>query len=119
MSKLISSTQFINVMVKVKAGAQPGQYIVQSSPAAPCATQPDTVINYQIYDCGDHDIVFTGMTPTPNDQLSAASVSISGKLLTFSDANNKKTTVAFTLQFKDKDGVTFMHDPQIINEPQQ
>ncbi|USX18603.1 hypothetical protein NHH82_22365 [Oxalobacteraceae bacterium OTU3REALA1] len=119
MTTLTASTQFINVLVKVKPGSEPGQYNVHTAPAVPYVTQPDTVINYQIYDTGGRNIIFTGMTvtPTDNDQLSPASVSVSGKLLTFSDANSSKITLNITLNFIDEDGVEFMHDPQVQNEP--
>jgi hypothetical protein len=121
MTKLSASTPFLNVMVKVKPGGTPGTYLVQTEPAVPYVTQQDTVINYQIYDSGGNDIVFTGMTviPVNNDQLSAAAVSVSGKLLTFNDANTKGSTLSITLNFKDEDGVEFMHDPQIKNDPQE
>jgi hypothetical protein len=119
MSKLIPCTPFINVLVKVKPGTNPGTYKVETAPATPCVTQPDTIINYQIFDSGNANIVFTGMTviPTDNDQLSVASVSVSGKQLTFSDANTAKMMLNITLNFQDDDGVQFMHDPQVENEP--
>ncbi|MCU6498540.1 hypothetical protein LPN04_12115 [Rugamonas sp. A1-17] len=121
MTKLHASTQFINVLVKVTPSDKPGVYHVQSAPAMPCVTEIDTVINYQIFDSGHKNIVFTGMTVAPvgNDQLSNSSVSISGKQLTFTDANTKKMTLNITLQFKDEDGISFMHDPQVVNEPGQ
>ena len=119
MSKLTGSTPFINVLVKVRPGSEPGTYKVETAPATPWVTQPDTVINYQLYDCGGTDIVFTGMTVSPNDQLSPASLSVSGKQLTFSDANTSVMSISFTLNFKDQDGVQFMHDPEVRNEPER
>ncbi|MTV40665.1 DP-EP family protein [Duganella radicis] len=121
MSKLIASTPFINILVKVQPGAQPGQYLVKTAPAVPWVTQVDTVINYQIYDSGGKNVTFTGMTvdPAHNDQLSPATVSRSGKQLTFSDANTAKLTFNITLNFKDSEGVSFSHDPQVQNEPEQ
>ena len=121
MSKFIACTPFINILVKVKPGSKPGTYQVETAPAVPCIKQPDTVINYQIYDSGSHDIIFTGMTVSPadNDQLSPASISVSGKQLTFTDANTSKMTLNITLNFQDEDGVQFMHDPEVENEPQK
>lgn len=120
MSKIHASTPFINVMVKVTAGDQAGAYHVRMAPEMPCATQPDTIVNYQIYDDGGEGIVFTGMTiqTLGNDQLSAPSVSKSGKQLTFCDANTSKVTISFTLNFKNAQGIEFMHDPQVKNDPQ-
>ncbi|MES2163971.1 MAG: hypothetical protein V4476_22660 [Pseudomonadota bacterium] len=122
MSKLIPSTPFINILVKVKPGTTPNTYIVETAPAAPSITQPDTVINYQIFDSGKNNIVFNsecGMTVIPpnNGQLSAPSVSISGKQLTFTDANTVKMTLNITLNFQDENGVQFMHDPEVQNDP--
>lgn len=121
MTTLIASAPFINILVKVKPGSTPGTYKVETAPAVPCLTQPDTIVNYQIFDSGDKNILFTGMTVTPRDngQLSPASVSVSGKQLTFSDANTVKMTMNITLNFKDEDGLEFSHDPQVENEPQQ
>ncbi|MYM81950.1 hypothetical protein GTP44_08250 [Duganella sp. FT50W] len=121
MSKLNAATQFINILVKVKPGTTPGTYEVQTAPAVPCVTEPDTVLNYQIYDSGDKNVVFAGVTVVPEAprQFSPASISVSGKQLTFSDANTVKMTLNITLQFKDEDGLAFSHDPQVVNEPGQ
>lgn len=120
MSKIHSCTQFINVMVKVRPGDQKGEYKVHTAPASLCVTEPDTVINYQIYDSGEYDITFTGMTviPVQNYQLSTPTVSISGKQLTFVDANTARVTLDITLEFQDQHGVRFTHDPQVKNDPQ-
>ncbi|CAN7445410.1 hypothetical protein [Duganella sp. LjRoot269] len=120
MSTLIPCTPFINILVKVKPGSTAGTYKVETAPAIPCITEPDTVINYQIFDSGSNNIVFTGMKvlPVDNGQLSAATVSVSGKQLTFSDANTSPMTLNITLNFKDEAGVEFMHDPEVQNEPE-
>lgn len=117
MSKIHASTQFINVMVKVRPAEKAGEYHVHTAPETPWVTQKDTIINYQIYDSGEHDITFVGMTADPNDQFSAAVVSVSGKQLTFSDRNSSSQTISFKLQFQTEDGVIFSHDPQVQNEP--
>jgi hypothetical protein len=122
MSSYPASTSFVNILVFVKPDStQPSGYAVATAPAAPVITETDTVINYQIFDTGGYDIVFTGMSvkPEDNNQLSAASVSVSGKLLTFSDANTKTITLNITLKFKDNKnpGLEFSHDPQISNTP--
>lgn len=121
MSKIHASTQFINVMVKVKAGDEPGTYHVHTAPKMPCVTEQDTVVNYQIYDDDNEGIVFTGMIikTLGNAQLSAPSISLSGKQLTFIDANTAKVDISFNLTFKNAAGVEFMHDPQVKNDPQR
>jgi hypothetical protein len=122
MSTFPASTSFVNILVSVKPSTtEPGTYEVVTAPAVPVITETDTVINYQIFDTDGHDIVFTGMCvkPETNHQLSPASVSVSGKLLTFSDANTEPMTLNINLKFKDKSkpDVEFMHDPQISNTP--
>ncbi|MYM95956.1 hypothetical protein [Duganella vulcania] len=122
MSTFPASTSFVNILVSVKPSTtQPGTYDVLTAPAVPVITEVDTVINYQIFDTNGYDIVFTGMSVKPdfNDQLSPPSVSISGKTLTFSDANTEAMTLNVTLKFKDdgKEGIEFSHDPQISNNP--
>lgn len=120
MTPLNAATQFINVLVKVKPGLTQGSYIFETSPAVPYVTQPDTVINYQLYDTCGHDIVFTGLTAAPNDQLSDYSLSQSKMLLTLNDAVTKQITLDINLQFHNrKTGEVFSHDPQVQNEPQQ
>ncbi len=118
MTKLKASTQFINVLVKVTG--KPGAYKVTTAPAIPYVTQPDTVINYQLYDTGGEDILLTGAIydPEDNDQLSNWTVSPSGKVLTFSDANTKKMSLGVTLTFADPNGDEFTHDPQVQNTPE-
>lgn len=119
MSKLKASTQFINVMVSVSG--KPGEYVVVTAPKTPYVTQRDTVINYQLYDTKGLDIIFTGATfnPPNNEQLSDWTISPSGKVLTFSDANTEPMTLGVTLQLADPSGVTFLHDPQVQNVPEE
>ena len=122
MSTFPASTSFVNILVSVKPSATiPGTYDVLTAPALPVITETDTVINYQIFDTGGADIIFKGMCikPAINDQLSPASVSVSGKLLTFSDANTEAMNLNITLKFidKSKPELEFSHDPQISNHP--
>lgn len=120
MTTLVPPTTFKNIQVWVKPSAKPGHYEVVTEPPSPKIEETDTVINYQIVDTYGYDIVFTGMKVKPHDnnQLSEASVSISGKLLTFSDANTEAIVLNINLKFRDNDkGVEFAHDPQIENEP--
>ena len=120
MNTLPASTAFVNILVSVKPNAtEPGKYDILTAPAVPVITEPDTVISYQIFDSGN--IVFTGVSilPEGNDQLSPPSISLSGKLLTFSDANTKQMDLNVTLMFTDtsKPKLAFSHDPQISNRP--
>jgi hypothetical protein len=113
---------FQNIQVWVKPNPEkPGHYDVRSEPASPQIIDADTVINYQIVDTDGYAIEFKGMSvkPEDNNQLSKESVSVDGRLLTFSDINSVKMTLNITLKFKDSGtGVEFSHDPQIRNNPQ-
>ena len=122
MSTFPASTSFVNILVSVKPSiTTPGTYDVVTAPAVPVITETDTVINYQIFATDGYDIIFKGMCVKPevNNQLSPASVSTSGKLLTFSDANTENMDLNITLKFidKQKPELEFSHDPQIINHP--
>jgi hypothetical protein len=122
MSTYPPTTGFVNILVFVKPSVIPEKkFDVTTVPTTPIVTEKDTVINYQIFDSSGLDIVFTGMTVLPlgSDQVSNATVSLSGKTLTFSDANTKRVDLSITLQFLNKsvlDG-KFEHDPQITNNP--
>ncbi|WP_343729375.1 hypothetical protein [Duganella sp.] len=122
MTKLTQSTPFLNILIKVREGDTPNNYVVETAPVAPYITQPDTVINYQIFDSGKHKIVFDSknpmtVSPADNNQLSTPSRSLSGKQLSFIDANTSKMTLNITLNFETEDGVQFSHDPEVRNEP--
>jgi hypothetical protein len=122
MSTYPPTTSFVNVLVFVQPNPiSPKKFDVTTVPPAPVITEKDTVINYQIFDSSGFDIVFTGMTVLPlgSDQVSRATVSLSGKTLTFSDANTKRVDLNITLNFLNKgvEAGEFSHDPQITNNP--
>ncbi|NYE60575.1 hypothetical protein FHW58_001727 [Duganella sp. 1224] len=120
MTQLVPPVSFQNVLVWVSPNEeQPGKYTVVTEPEIPVIVNEDTIINYQIVDTAGYPIVFTGMSVKPKDngQLSHASVSVDGRLLTFSDLNTVKMMLNITLHFKDKDNVEFSHDPQVSNDP--
>jgi hypothetical protein len=123
MTTSVPPATFENIQISVTPNPEKeGEYIVIAVPADPTLTQPNTVVNYQIVDTGGRDIVFTGMSVKPhhNGQLSPATVSVDGKMLTFSDINTVKMTLNINLKFKDhdKEGLAFSHDPQVQNDPQ-
>jgi hypothetical protein len=123
MTKLIASTPFLNVSIKVRPGSTQGSYKVETAPKKICVTQSDSVINYQIVDTGEYEISFNKKNPMTvlpaiNDQLSLPSVSVSGKILTLNDANSSKMNLAITLNFVDEAGVEFSHDPEVENDPE-
>lgn len=113
------SPEFKNVEVTVYHGTAPGTYAVTCVPDMITVHSTDAVINYQITSLSPDGIQFSGMTvlPSDTDQLSIPSISTNGKMLTFNNANTEKITLNVTLQFFDKDGSPFSHDPQIQNDP--
>ena len=116
----VAPTYFVNIMVSISCRGK--EYKVTCSPEGVVVGLPDTVINYQIVATDGRDIRFVGMTPKACDsdgQLSEASISQSGKLLTFSDANTDQNQFHITLEFEDMGNGRFFHDPQILNDPQR
>ena len=116
----IPATQLINVQVMVTQGERPGEYDVVCEPEAITISSRDAIINYQIISPSPDDIQFSGIEvkPYPNHQFSHPSISVSGKLLTFSDANTIKETLNVTLCFVDRHGKNFGFDPQVTNDPE-
>jgi len=82
-------------------------------------TTPDTVINYQLVDPTPADVKFKKLSVVPdeNDQFSVPSISESGKLVTFSDANTAKATFQIKIKFTNKDQQEFLVDPEVDNDP--
>ncbi|TYQ21283.1 UNVERIFIED_ORG: hypothetical protein JN05_00239 [Zoogloea ramigera] len=119
MTKSISTTPFINVLVRVKKHQDADTYDVTCEPSIPKVVQKDTVINFQIVDTFGQDIVFSGLTVTPKEsnQISAPAISTSGKLLTVSDSCSHNCWLNLNLEFTNKTaGHRFMHDPQVEND---
>jgi hypothetical protein len=119
MTTAVTVTPFINVLVWVKLNDAQDGYDVHCEPKALKVVQRDTVVNYQIVDTYGQDIVFSGLevTPLDNNQISTASISCSGKLLTVSDANTNNDVLSLFLEFTDNTlGRKFKHDPQIRND---
>lgn len=118
----VTPTQFINVFVisipTVDPSSEKVTYKTTFIPEAIRVILPDTVINYQLISPTPVGVVFDSVEISPaNDQMSAATISQSGKLVTFSDANTAKATYNITLQFRDTDGIKFKVDPVIGNDP--
>ncbi|MDP3670053.1 MAG: hypothetical protein Q8R69_10245 [Telluria sp.] len=118
----IPVTPFINIQVTVvqkPSGTGSESYDVFCNPESITVTAPDSVINYQLVEPTPQEIVFSGVDTKPdhNHQLSAATISVSGKLLTLSDANTKDQILDLTLKFHDKRGKEIAFDPQVINRP--
>lgn len=75
----------------------------------------NTDIIYQMTSDTPADIIFTGFTAYPNDQLGAAVITNNGRTMTTVDAmtSTAKEKIAVTLLFAE----TFSFDPEVTNEP--
>ncbi|MBB3120896.1 hypothetical protein [Pseudoduganella violacea] len=119
----VTPTSFINVLVIATPNpiipAQKPTYKTKFEPPAITIREYDTVINYQLIEPTPPHVIFKKMTvkPVDNDQLSDPSISQSGKIVTFSNANTTKETFSIKLFFTDKDQVEFDVDPEVINDP--
>jgi hypothetical protein len=76
----------------------------------------NTEIIYQLTSDTPKDIIFTGFSAIPGNQLGAAVVSNSGRKMTTNDAlsNTTPEKIAVTLQFAE----VFSFDPEVNNTPQ-
>jgi len=94
------------------------EYATHYSPETIRVTSCDTVISYHLVEPTPKGVRFTGMTVTPEhtDQLSAPSISRSGRVMTTVDANTLSTTLNLDLKFDDGKGVCFSDDPEVVNE---
>ncbi|MBC7452381.1 MAG: hypothetical protein H7335_01480 [Massilia sp.] len=98
-----------------------GLYNVTTLPHAITVTRRNTIVNYQLIAPTPDAFVFLGMEKKPSGgvwQLSKPSISLDGKMLTFSDQNSDREDIAVTLLFSD--GMAHIsHDPQVQNTPDQ
>lgn len=116
-------TAFLNVQVTAQPHVDPATgkttYDVRFTPPSLTVTEFDTVINYQLVTPTPQGVTFKSVTVRPgrDDQLSEPTISESGKMVTFSDANTKRADFHLTLHFHDTKGVHFAVDPEVTNEP--
>ncbi|MES2149156.1 MAG: hypothetical protein V4508_05105 [Pseudomonadota bacterium] len=115
-------TEFKNVQVIVLPSIDPlsglTNYDVTFIPPAVEILTNDAVINYQLIWPTPDSVTFLDMTvdPSDQDQFSEESVGISGRVLTFSDANTTEEVLHITINFQDGEN-SFGVDPQVINRP--
>ncbi|MBY0239053.1 MAG: DP-EP family protein [Burkholderiaceae bacterium] len=116
-------TSFINVQVisvpVADAAPHEKKYKTTFNPKKITIHEKDTVINYQLIAPTPEGVQFKSVTIAPdhNNQFSDPSISESGKIVTFSDANTVKSDFNITLHFIDKDNIAFSVDPEVINDP--
>lgn len=118
----VTPAQFINILVTAIPSVDPiSKEITYKTTFMPEAIEvmlPDTIINYQLIDPTPAGVKFSEVTIAPaSDQLSQPIIGQSGRILTLSDANTLPLTFNLSLGFKDNDGVKFIVDPEIKNDP--
>lgn len=115
-------TEFQNVQViaipSLDSTSGKTKYTTTFSPETLIVKSADTVINYQLISPTPTGVRFKNVVINQHtDQMSNPSISLSGKLVTLSDANTVKETISMTFHFVDNDGVEFNVDPDVLNEP--
>ncbi len=115
-------TAFLNVQVIALPNMKSDGSISYDTTFIPerlTVTEVDTVINYQLISPTPADVKFKGLTVKPDgyNQFSEPSISESGKLVTFSDANTVATTFNIKIKFTNKDNQEFLVDPEVDNDP--
>lgn len=118
----IPATEFHNVQVTAIPSIDPetGQtnYSTTFNPESITVTTNDAVLNYQLIPPTPNDVQFKDVKfKQKTSQLSEPSISLSGKIVTFSDANTSKEDISITFHFIDKDNNEFFVDPIVENDP--
>lgn len=116
--------EFHNITVVVEpapaggGNAGGGKWKVSCNPYSVPVHSGDAILNYQLVSPTPSGIVFAGYdacAPLPGRQLSRPSISLDGKMMTFSDLNSKGETIMITLRFKDI--MEILYDPEVPNDP--
>lgn len=97
---------------------QPSGIRVELVPPSTYVTTSNTVLNYSMSAATPPQYVFTGITDVtgPADQFSTASVSIDGRMITFSDLDSLSGNITFLLQIHNTETKEqHTHDPDVVN----
>lgn len=100
-----------------KGNAGGGKWKVTCTPYSCPVVTGDAILNYQLVAPTPSGIVFAGYdacAPLPGRELSRPSISVDGKMMTFSDRNSKGETILITLRFKDV--MEILYDPEVPND---
>lgn len=116
------ASEFHNIQVVATPTIDPASgkiaYTTTFDPPSVTITTHDAVLNYQLISPTPEGVQFKDVKVKQKvDQLSTPSISLSGKIVTFSDENTSQEDIHVTFYFSDKDGVEFLVDPIIENEP--
>lgn len=120
----VTPTAFVNVLVTAipTVDTKTGNitYATTFSPDAVRVRQNDTVISYQLVEPTPKGvrIASVDVKPEHSGQVSTPTISTTGKIATFIDANTAKENFNITLHFEDSDGIKFSVDPEVGNDPE-
>ncbi|GAB3413870.1 hypothetical protein NX774_00850 [Massilia agilis] len=122
-SGVVPAPEFHNITVVVEpvsdgsGNAGGGKWKVTCTPYSSPVFTGDAILNYQLVAPTPSGIVFAGYeacAPLPGRQLSKPSISVDGKMMTFSDRNSKGEVILVTLRFKDI--MEILYDPEVPND---
>lgn len=122
-TNLSSVPEFHNITVVVEptpnggGNAGGGKWKVTCTPYSSPVFTGDAILNYQLVAPTPSGIVFAGYdvsAPLPGRELSKPSISVDGKMMTFSDRNSKGEIILVTLRFKDV--MEILYDPEVPND---
>jgi hypothetical protein len=114
--------QFHNIDVTVQyvgtgGNSADGKYSVACNPEQQVVYFGDAVINYRLVPPTPDHIVFAGfekVKPNSERQLSSPSLSVDGKMMTFSDRHTVDEPILIILKFKSNEII--MYDPEVQNQ---
>ncbi|WP_156397815.1 MULTISPECIES: hypothetical protein [unclassified Duganella] len=95
------------------------KYITTFTPEKIKATQPDTILSYELVTPTPSGVKFKSVKVTGKkpEQISPPTISQSGKVMVLTDANTFREVLSLTIRFKDSDAVEFDVDPEVENDP--
>lgn len=97
------------------------KYDTTFTPESVTVTAPDTILSYELAPPTPIGVQFKSVNVKGKkpEQISAPTISQSGKLMVMTDANSFKEVLNLTIRFKDSDALEFDVDPEVVNDPGQ
>lgn len=97
------------------------KYQTTFTPAKVKVTAPDTILSYELVAPTPSGVRFKSVNVKGKrpEQISAPTISQSGKVMVMTDANSFKEVLNLTIHFKDSDELEFAVDPEVENDPGQ
>ncbi|WP_426318251.1 hypothetical protein [Pseudoduganella sp. R-43] len=95
------------------------KYDTTFTPESIKVTKPDTILSYELVAPTPAGVQFKSVKVKGKkpEQISAPTISQSGKVMVMTDANSFKEVLNLTIRFKDSDALEFDVDPEVENDP--